>query len=545
MDYSDHSSEEYSSDDSLYGEIDGKSTEKRSQARIKARTVPYGFHDRHGRYKHPKIKLLCTEGFKYKCRYDREEGKIVGLQRFFRDHWVTQNSIITFQWPGGRSFLVRIYKPTGIEADYNWFNPRKCQSFKDSFDINDPKYSSGGGMVEEEKAKALLMFNGKREQVGMYEMVVTESCLEKNNKTLEIKGHMQEMCEQWNSGDVIKIKFVNKVWKIEITKKEGVTFFDPGWFEFCDEAALMAGDTLVLRTCKERLELLACVLKMTELQLIEKSIGCDQTGISFLQFGHDLLINDGVMVDTVLCGGREWQVKYSKDTKMLSGLLPIMREYEVKIRDTIFFTVARDGESVVKIFRRDGTEIRYCKAVVEDGKVQEPFLQREEVSHVEVIDVSDDEAPMDIETDDHAHVVTEIMQASHVDGRSHGVDVSDDEAPMDIETDRHALVFAELMQASHVDGRSHGVYLGKSLESAARDWKSGMTVIFNKGRNSWPIGVIETNNRIRFSKGWNAFFRDNDLGVGDSVTFTLQPDVLSFEIAIKYADKKGGMKNNV
>ena len=90
-------------------------------------------------------------------------------------------------------------------------------------------------------------------------------------------------------------------------------------------------------------------------------------------------------VDTVLCGGREWQVKYSKDTKMLSGLLPIMREYEVKIRDTIFFTVARDGESVVKIFRRDGTEIRYCKAVVEDGKVQEPFLQREEVSHVEVI----------------------------------------------------------------------------------------------------------------------------------------------------------------
>lgn len=72
-----------------------------------------------------------------------------------------------------------------------------------------------------------------------------------------------------------------------------------------------------------------------------------------------------------------------------------------------------------------------------------------------------------------------------------------------------------------------------------------MTVIFNKGRNSWPIGVIETNNRIRFSKGWNAFFRDNDLGVGDSVTFTLQPDVLSFEIAIKYADKKGGMKNNV
>lgn len=138
---------------------------------------------------------------------------------------------------------------------------------------------------------------------------------------------MQEMCEQWNSGDVIKIKFVNKVWKIEITKKEGVTFFDPGWFEFCDEAALMAGDTLVLRTCKERLELLACVLKMTELQLIEKSIGkkrysvnsgfivsllsvtdllfmcslgCDQTGISFLQFGHDLLINDGVMVSRLV-----------------------------------------------------------------------------------------------------------------------------------------------------------------------------------------------------------------------------------------------------
>ena len=37
------------------------------------------------------------------------------------------------------------------------------------------------------------------------------------------------------------------------------------------------------------------------------------------------------------------------------------------------------------------------------------------------------------------------------------VDVSDDEAPMDVEKDGHALVATEIMQASHVDGRSHGV----------------------------------------------------------------------------------------
>ncbi|KAL1818364.1 hypothetical protein ACET3Z_013233 [Daucus carota] len=118
-----------------------------------------------------------------------------------------------------------------------------------------------------------------------------------------------------------------------------------------------------------------------------------------------------------------------------------------------------------------------------------------------------------------------------------------DEAPMHGEQHGHALVFTKIMQASRVDGRSHGVYLGKSLESAARDWKAGTTVMFNKGRNLWPIGVSGTNNRIRFSKGWNAFVQENDLEVGDCVTFTLQADGLSFEIDVKYAKTKRGMKS--
>ena len=77
--------------------------------------------------------------------------------------------------------------------------------------------------------------------------------------------------------------------------------------------------------------------------------------------------------------------------------------------------------------------------------------------------------------------------------------------------------------------------MGKSLKSAARDW--------NKGRNLWPIGVSGTNNRIRFSKGWNTFVQENDLEVGDCVTFTYQADGLSFEIDVKYAKKKRGMKS--
>lgn len=88
-----------------------------------------------------------------------------------------------------------------------------------------------------------------------------------------MKDDMQGMCGQWNAVDVIRIKFLTKVWKIEITKREGVTSFGPSWFDFCDYATLKPGDILIFRSFKDRFKVLGCVLKMSELQLIDESIG--------------------------------------------------------------------------------------------------------------------------------------------------------------------------------------------------------------------------------------------------------------------------------
>lgn len=131
--------------------------------------IPRGFHEHHGRYTRERIKIICRERFKYRCRYNTFEGKIVGLERFFKDHRVTQNSLITIDFTGNRCFLARIYRPIGIEADYNLISPERCQTFNDSVDSIEYRNTSGDKMVEEEKEMALLMFNVKREQLNYYE----------------------------------------------------------------------------------------------------------------------------------------------------------------------------------------------------------------------------------------------------------------------------------------------------------------------------------------------------------------------------------------
>ncbi|KAL1823970.1 hypothetical protein ACET3Z_010748 [Daucus carota] len=189
---------------------------------------------------------------------------------------------------------------------------------------------------------------------------------------------------------------------------------------------------------------------------------------------------------------------------MLSGFLPLLKEYNVKRANHIFITVGHKRETSMKIFRRDGMEIKYSEGVEEAGTTGAVVLAKN-AEDVQIIDLSDDDA-----------------EDNEIDG----------------EQQIHQTDFIEIMQGSHVDGKSHGVYLPKIFESADINLKQGSAVVFNKQKNSWQVGIIETNNRIIFCKGWNAFVRDNEIEKGDTVSFKLHQDRVSFEINIKHVRKR-------
>ncbi|KAL1823971.1 hypothetical protein ACET3Z_010749 [Daucus carota] len=185
-------------------------------------------------------------------------------------------------------FLARIYRPIGIEADYNLISPERCQTFNDSVDSIEYRNTSGDKMVEEEKEMALLMFNVKREQLNYYEPDLKDLDIGKSVYTLQTKDDIHGFWEKWNTGDEIKMKFPKKVWKIEFTKNQGIISLGQGWFDFCEDAALKQGDKLILCPCSNRLE------------EFYSSLGCGNSGVSFLQQTHVLLMSKGRMIPPLL-----------------------------------------------------------------------------------------------------------------------------------------------------------------------------------------------------------------------------------------------------
>lgn len=72
---------------------------------------------------------------------------------------------------------------------------------------------------------------------------------------------------------------------------------------------------------------------------------------------------------------------------MLSGFLPLLKEYNVKRANHIFITVGHKRETSMKIFRRDGMEIKYSEGVEEAGTTGAVVLAKN-AEDVQIIGIS-------------------------------------------------------------------------------------------------------------------------------------------------------------
>lgn len=54
-----------------------------------------------------------------------------------------------------------------------------------------------------------------------------------------------------------------------------------------------------------------------------------------------------------------------------------------------------------------------------------------------------------------------------------------------------------------------------------REWKAGDKVTLVTDNGNWPLGIVMSHGRARFSAGWNKFVRDNRLRNSQVLVFTL------------------------
>lgn len=59
------------------------------------------------------------------------------------------------------------------------------------------------------------------------------------------------------------------------------------------------------------------------------------------------------------------------------------------------------------------------------------------------------------------------------------------------------------------------------IKPSKRDWRIGEVVVFTTEKNSWNIGIVFSNGKPRFCKGWNKFVREHEVEKNQLLTFNM------------------------
>lgn len=62
-------------------------------------------------------------------------------------------------------------------------------------------------------------------------------------------------------------------------------------------------------------------------------------------------------------------------------------------------------------------------------------------------------------------------------------------------------------------------YIPSQARHICRNWSRRTTVTLSVGDSIWNVDVLKRKRICRFGKGWDSFTKDNNLFVGQTITF--------------------------
>ncbi|XP_074346142.1 uncharacterized protein LOC141684904 [Apium graveolens] len=213
---------------------------------------------------------------------------------------------------------------------------------------------------------------------------------------------------------------------------------------------------------------------------------------------HGDTISDVINIE--LGGGYRSKFKYCPRTCKIYGLRRFFGKYDIDENFVIFFKYLGNSTFAITVF--DYQCMNHFRDI-------EKYFRFEDFMYPPVNDVviiiSDDENILQENNE-----MEMMIQAEGDD---------------DVEEDHDALVpdqdntLRVRLLLSLVDQRGHGVYIPRWMRTFYAKWGRRTTVFLSVGETLWNVDVRKMKKCCRFAKGWDKFTRDNNLTIGQILTF--------------------------
>ncbi|WOH09637.1 hypothetical protein DCAR_0729095 [Daucus carota subsp. sativus] len=441
---------------------------------------------------------------------DLKRNEIRSLNRFKRYYGLKIFNLVQLDYVGDDLFIIRLFKETAFESKYPTGRANDVEWSKDWETLNRAQYVIDTSTLECEKAMASISFNACANRTDYAYLIFVESKFDEGRGNMILSPMWKDYYKHWEDGSLVVFKFLEKSWTIKIEKNSEVCSLGKGIVEFFRDAGITDGDFLVaFRETEEKPDCLRVCIYNNADHGMDFVIGLTEPvphkwTKSFFKIVYEdaysrglfmvpFMVNEFYMwklkqIKLLSVGGLGWGVRYRPFPGYIYNLEEMLMYYKLKPKETIIFTLNETDVLYGRVYQCNGAEIDY----------------QSRAKH------------------EHDHNADEWIWSFEERTNSGGDEEQSFDDEMAVDDDAgNLLEFTTCLTGGNVDKKTHGLFIPQTIQPSCGVWKRTQKIKFITEKGVWDIGITNTEERPRFSAGWNKFIRDNGYKAGQMLNFRL------------------------